>query len=374
MSPEHVIPINIRRIRVARGMTQVATANAAGISRQAFVGIENGRTKEPRVSNLQAIADAFDVPIIDLFAEVPALSTVRFRTNSIKTKKDKARKQQYLIDAAYWLRDFCFLQSVVNDSKGYLLKPVFEQLHGSNTQRPEKAAGFARQALGLNKGDPIGDLAGLMEQAGIKIRTVPFDLHNFFGFSVSESDGGPAIIVNSSDDVTIERRIFTVAHELGHLLLHPAAYDPAQTTENTQEEKEANRFAGYFLMPQTAFTRKREDSYGLSFYNRVLFIKRFFGVSYLTVLQRLADMGLADHGSLIAKFRSIHMNRTGASLAAHVEPVPLAGPDFVEDYLSTLVRKAFEAAHITVSRAAEILHIPLAQMRDLINSWADVAA
>lgn len=384
MKPVKAISLNVKRIRASRDMSQTAAAKAAGISRQAFIDIENGKTKEPRVGNLQAIADTFGVQIMDLLAEPPKLSTVRFRSNSIKTEKDKAKKEQSLIEAAYWLNNFNFLQSAVGDKKEYKFKSIWAEANKSKANRPIVAAKLAREALALKADEPIGDIVGLMENAGIKIKLARLDIKNFFGFSASESDGGPAIIVNTDDGISFERQIFTIAHELGHLILHPEAYDPTKTQESKREESEANAFAGYFLMPQNAFEKKLKESYGLGFVERVLHIKRFFRVSYLTVLRRMADMKLAEHGSLIAKFNTLYKNKYGESLAHHKEPYGLEKPekepyglekpDVVEDYLSTLVRKALEKDEITVSRAAEILNVPLMNMREIINSWADIAA
>ena len=374
MRPEKAISLNVKRIRTSRGMSQTATAKAAGISRQAFIDIENGKTKEPRVGNLQAIAETFGVQIMDLLAKPPKLSTVRFRSNSIKTEKDKAKREQHLIEAAYWLNNFNFLQSAVGDKKEYKFKSILTEANKSKTNRPVIATELAREALGLRENEPIGDIVGLMESAGIKIKLRDFDLKNFFGFSISESDGGPAIMVNSKEDITIERQIFTVAHELGHLILHPQAYNLTKTQESNREESEADLFAAYFLMPQSAFEKKLNESYGLAFVERVLHIKRFFGVSYLAILHRLADMGIADYGKLVAKFIAIYRITYQKQLNSRQEPVPLTKPDFVEDYLSTLVRKALEKDEITVSRAAEILNVPLMSMREIINSWADIAA
>lgn len=374
MKPEKAISLNVKRIRASRGMSQTAAAKAAGISRQAFIDIENGKTKEPRVGNLQAIADTFGVQIMDLLAEPPKLSTVRFRSNSIKTEKDKAKREQHLIEAAYWLNNFNFLQSAVGDKKEYKFNSILTDANKSKTNRPIVAAELARESLGLREDEPIGDIVGLMESAGIKIKLRGFDLKNFFGFSISEADGGPAIMVNSKEEITIERQIFTVAHELGHLILHPQAYNLTKTQESDREESEADIFAAYFLMPQNAFEKKLKESYGLGFVERVLHLKRFFGVSYLAILHRLADMGIADYGKLAAKFIAIYKITYKKSLNSRQEPVPLAKPDFVEDYLSTLVRRALEKDEITVSRAAEILNVPLMNMREIINSWADIAA
>jgi Zn-dependent peptidase ImmA (M78 family)/DNA-binding XRE family transcriptional regulator len=373
MKAEKVISLNVKRIRSSRGMSQVDAAKAAGISRQALSNIENGVTKEPRISNLQAIADAFKIQLMDLFVEPPKLSTVRFRSNSIKTKKDESIKEQYLIDAACWLKDFNFLQSVANDKKEYKLKAVPDEISKLKSNRPLKAAGLARSALGLKDEEVICDIVDLMESTGTKIRIQSMELEKFFGFSISEADGGPAIIVNNKN-ITIERQIFTVAHELGHLLLHQQSYDPTKTQESKKEEKEADIFAGYFLMSHKAFEKKLEESYGLGFVERVLHIKRFFGVSYLAVLHRLADMGISDYGKLAAKFRVLYKQKYRKDIKVNEEPFGLKELDFVEDYLSLLVRKALDKEAITVSRAAEILNVPLLEMREIINSWAEIAA
>ncbi len=373
MNPQELLSINIKRIRISRGITQTAISRSANISRQAFVDIESGKTKDPKVSNLQAIADALDVSIVDLFEEPIKLNTVRFRSNSIKNQKEEAKKEQYLIDAAYWLKNFNHLQSIVADKKEYKLKKVIQDAGKIKSDRPKKSAELTRLALKLKVDEPIGDIIGLMENAGIKIKTQSFDLKHFFGFSISELDGGPAIMVNNNFNISIERQIFTVAHELGHLILHPKAYDPVQTEESEQEEKEANIFAGYFLMPDETFKKKLDESYGLGFIDRILHIKRYFGVSYQAVLHRLSDMKLGDYGKLSQKFHAIYKLKYGDNLGSHKEPFPLTKPDFVEDYLVSLVRKALDKAEITVSRAAEILNVSLMNMREIINSWAEIS-
>jgi len=374
MDSKQAIAINTRRIRAARGMRMVDVAQAAGITRQALSSIEKGLTQNPRVGNLQAIAQVLEVPIVDLLAAPPTLNTVRFRSNSIKTAKDKARKEQYLIDAAFWLSNFNTLQELVGDKKLYKLRDALGKIDKSKKDRPVKAAECARAALDLKDDEPIGDIVGLMENAGIKIKANKFELKNFFGFSVSAADGGPAIVVNASKEVTVERKIFTVAHELGHLLLHPKAYDPTKSTESGPEEKQANRFAAHFLMPQRAFQKKMDESYGLSFVEKVLHIKRFFGVSFQSVLYRLAEMGVAEYKDLYMKFNRLYENRFGRHLKKTQEPAGLEEFDFVEDYLRLLIRKALEKDLITVSRAAEILNVSLMEMRQIINAWADVAA
>lgn len=70
----------------------------------------------------------------------------------------------------------------------------------------------------------------------------------------------PAIIINTFNQ-TPGRRLFTLAHELGHLLLRTSAVSKAlQSTNRT--ERDCDRFAAKFLAPQ-ALVRATAKSFGV---------------------------------------------------------------------------------------------------------------
>ena len=209
----------------------------------------------------------------------------------------------------------------------------------------------------------------------------------FFGLSVAEEDGGPAIIVNVWERISVERWIFSAAHELGHLLLHLDAYDADESAEDDAQEIEANVFASHFLMPEEAFNSEWHDTRGLPLVDRVFKVKRIYQVSYKTVLYRLSE---SLGNSIWGKFYSAYKQRTGKTLSITDEPEALSPdkfqkqspealrsqePDslspshFMEDRLSRLVRKAIEEDEITMSRGAEILRQELETMRNIVSSW-----
>ena len=87
----------------------------------------------------------------------------------------------------------------------------------------------------------------------------PNDETDFSGFLFKSNDSPPIIGVNSRHAPS--RKRFTIAHELGHLLLHAQSgvhVDEAvvqmrdrKASEGTDEqEMEANRFAAELLMPR----------------------------------------------------------------------------------------------------------------------------
>ncbi|MDD9984029.1 MAG: ImmA/IrrE family metallo-endopeptidase [Gammaproteobacteria bacterium] len=71
---------------------------------------------------------------------------------------------------------------------------------------------------------------------------------------------GPAVVVNTWDRISVERWIFTAAHEFGHLLLHPDENRRDATELPVQAEREADVFASEFLMPETAFATEWEET------------------------------------------------------------------------------------------------------------------
>jgi Zn-dependent peptidase ImmA (M78 family) len=243
-----------------------------------------------------------------------------------------------------------------------------------------------RRHLGVDETRPVDDICDAVESLGVKVYLFESMLEKVFGFSIAEADGGPAIGVNVRSDISVERRIFTAAHELGHLVLHRNSYEGEELEENLNHEKEANVFASHFLMPSEAFAQAWEETKGLFFVERVMKTKRYFLVSYLTVLKRLVDMGIVD-SSIWPRFKSAYEKRYGKKLHSKAEPFPaaeevfagkeskggepspLADEDFVEDRLNWLVRTAVENEHISVSRGAEILRITASEMRELMESW-----
>lgn len=372
MVTETPIPRNIQRIRASKGLTQEEVARKASITRNAFRSIETGAA-EPRVSSLLGIARALGVALQELLTEPPRLGTVRFRSSK-QSRKDQATRDQVVVEVARWLADFNGLEDLLDERKPYGLADIRSRLaKGSGQNEPVEAARLAREALGIGDDEPVRDICGLLGSAGVKVLTEKFNIEDLFGLSVAADDSAPAIVVNVRDDISVERRIFTAAHELGHLLLHPGAYDLAKVEEDPNEEKQADLFAGHFLVPDVAFQNEWHDTYGLPFVDRVLHVKRIFRVSYQTVLVRLVEREWVDSSKVWMMFRAHYKRRYGRPLTKKVEPFPLVDVDFLADRMSRLVRQAIESEKITLSRGAEILGIDLSAMRDRASSW-EIAA
>ncbi|MDR2199871.1 MAG: hypothetical protein LBR53_10540 [Deltaproteobacteria bacterium] len=109
-------------------------------------------------------------------------------------------------DVAIWLEDYTYLENLLQDFIEFKFGGFIENLkhNGDNLEIIDIALN-ARKMLNLDDSQPVYDILGLMAQAGIKVWPNNFDNTKFFGLSVNEHDGGPAIIVNTNDIITAER-------------------------------------------------------------------------------------------------------------------------------------------------------------------------
>ncbi|MHA4815845.1 ImmA/IrrE family metallo-endopeptidase [Streptomyces aculeolatus] len=100
------------------------------------------------------------------------------------------------------------------------------------------------------------DVFAAMKAAGLTVMAKP--MPRLFGFYFAPKDRGPAALVNASlDEVTLRH---TAAHELGHHVLEHGSRADEDLAERGQwgsghwpeEEKTAEAFASWFLMPRAA--------------------------------------------------------------------------------------------------------------------------
>ena len=360
MEIQHIIAENIRRYRIIRGFDQAQMAERADISRVSYGKIETGKVM-PRETTLEKIAEILNVSVFELLKPVPKPKAIFFRTHKVGTAREIANKDQTVALACRWLENYKFLQEVTGvsgtDLPDWMLK--------NTSETTEAFAEKIRNKL-LQNEHPIDDLPRLLESNGIKVRLMPFETDKCFGFSFGKKDGGPALVINTGFDIPKERQLFSLVHELGHLLLHFSGNIDKATDDENEPEREANKFAASFLIPRDAFFscwNAREDLY---WFERIIAVKRIFKVSYMTVLCILEDDGKKK--IVYSWFKQGYKKRYGRDLPATVEPCPAEITFCMGNYMA-LARKAFEAGAITESRLAELLEETHAKTRERIKDW-----
>lgn len=115
----------------------------------------------------------------------------------------------------------------------------------------EYLANEARDYFGLGR-KPIEDIVKLLESNGVIVYFFDYDFisaqnKSFDGVSFYVK-GVPVILIN--DKIQNARKVFTLAHELGHLIMHN--HNDFFISNERDMEKEANKFASEFLAPKNA--------------------------------------------------------------------------------------------------------------------------
>jgi len=136
---------------------------------------------------------------------------------------------------------------------------------------------------------PEDTLLDIVKKKGIQVYITDFEdqANEVSGIIKYPNGDEPAIYLNKDNAKT--RLTFTLAHELGHFLLHPHneekyrvdKYEYPQGSIEASEETEANYFAASLLVPVGRLIQILKET------DDVTAIARYFGVSEATIRNRI---------------------------------------------------------------------------------------
>src|SRR5690606_17280228 len=112
---------------------------------------------------------------------------------------------------------------------------------------PSYIANHTRKLLKLKPNEPVRNICNLLESNGIIIVEIDA-FEKFDGVSFVTDGGNPVIVINKR--FSNDRKRFTIAHELGHLLMHSIDNPAIPLHRHKLKEGEANEYASEFLMPK----------------------------------------------------------------------------------------------------------------------------
>lgn len=147
---------------------------------------------------------------------------------------------------------------------------------------PEYAAQHSRKLLGLQD-RPIRDINTVIEANGVIVVEFDTNISLFDGVSFVTDSGHKVIVINKH--MSNDRKRFTLAHELGHIIMHTS--DDFLFSEYRDKEKEANNFASELLMPKDAI----KNSLRHLRLSDLLDLKRYWLTSMASIIRRAKDIG-----------------------------------------------------------------------------------
>lgn len=172
---------------------------------------------------------------------------------------------------------------------------------------PEYIAKYTRKELKFRPDEPVKNIFSSFEHNGIIIVEIDAT-EKFDGISFWTDKGNPTIIINKN--FSNDRKRFTLAHELGHLIMHnfPIPEDSLRDKEN-----EANRFGSEFLMPEE-YIKKSLNNLRLS---HLAELKRFWLTSMASIIRRAKDLGCIDKEKYL--YFQIELSRNGKRKSEDIE-------------------------------------------------------
>lgn len=225
-------PGRIRIARTRRGMTKSELARLLGVTPRSITRYESG---EAPTDSAEALSSVLQFPA-EFFsaADAPEIeaSTVSFRAARRATAQHRGAAVSagsIGIEIDRWI------------CQRFVLPSVDVPTHPG--ERPRLAARLVRAQWGLGT-RPLPNAVQLAESRGVRVYTLPPIAEQVDAYSAWYDDKPFVFLARRRSP---EGMRFDVAHELGHLVLHPAA-----ACDNTIQEREANEFASEFLIPRDA--------------------------------------------------------------------------------------------------------------------------
>lgn len=336
----------IRRARKAAGQSLRALAEEAGISHTTLNKYEHG-DQVPGSRQLAALARALGVrteyllrptsvergPVEYRASRLPARVRDRIHSNVL----DQLERWHELLDLfpTEVVPQFTLPSGLPNEINDY--------------DSLEAVADRVRSAWRLGE-DPVPDLIDALESQGILVvQTELEEAHHFSGLSATAGEGlaRPVIVVDAGWPG--DRQRFTLAHELGHLVLQ------GRLAPDIDVEKACNRFAGAFLLPARA-ARQALGAHRQTLEPQELgLLKAEYGLSMQSCLFRALQAGIIPRSVQQTLFREF--SRRGWRKQ---EPGP-ALPRERTVRFRQLVYHALAEDFIGESKAAELLNLSVAR-------------
>lgn len=280
--------------RESRGLSQHALSRRIDIN-QSYLSKLESRLIEPNDDFLQKSSEELKFPINFFFQEGH-----KYPSKSFHRKKSKLSQTELSVISATANIMILHIRELLNDIS---LSSVGIKEVDTDSQTPEEIAQCIRNSWSIPQG-PINNMIECVELNGGVVMEIDTMSDAFDGVTITVPELPHAIFFNKN--MPGDRIRFTIAHELGHAVMH--------RYPTVSMEEEANRFAAEFLMPKNEI---KDSLYSLSI-PKLIQLKSFWKVSIGALLRRAKDLGTVTSEEYMKIYRE--MGRLGI---IKVEPYPI---------------------------------------------------
>jgi len=340
--------LKLARTMVGHSLRDLAKAIGDETSARALAKIERGEAL-PNSQVAILMAQVLNVPFGYLFSdEVAGIEDLEFRKRSGTKIADRARVEVEVINH---MQRYIAIEEIL----GIAGRSEKEQLPSNRLDREEKGEILAQELrckwkLGI---DPIQDMTALLEGRGIKVLVLRLP-KGISGLTclvrpLRRKAKMPVIVVNQ--DLSLERRRFTLAHEMAHRLIDGSS--------KIDQEKASNVFAGAFLVPKEHLVQEIGGRRSALDHREILDLKRIYGVSAASILVRMRQVGIIDESALALAFQTFARRWR----VREPDPLEVAGQEGMGELPRRFERLCYGALAeriIDLGKICELLQRPLA--------------
>ena len=270
-----IYPSSIKIARESRGLSQSDLSKLIGVTQATLSRFEKG-VLDVTPDAVKKIGEALSYPESFFERDIRCVgeSSLFYRKRASMTVKNLSVLESKI--------------SILSKSIDELMESIdipelrIPAVEPSAENRPKEIAYKIRTYLGVPAG-PIDNIVSLLEKNGVIVMYLDLDdMDKFDGLTMFTANQAPVIWINRNSPN--DRKRFNLAHELGHLVMHLRSEDLDKPED--QKEREANEFAGEFLMPES---QCREDLFNLK-YKELGVKKLYWKVSKAAIIYRAKEL------------------------------------------------------------------------------------
>lgn len=349
---EAIIAQRIRNSRVHRGLSLQEVADGVGVSKQMIHKYEMGNSV-PTSDKLIALSKLFNQKV-DYFFRKPEVSIgeISFRKRGkFGAKKVDSLKEEIRIQ----IENYLFIENICEVSNSF--KNPIEKCIIEDEASVQQTVKMLRSKWNIGE-DAIHNIIDLLEDHHIKVIEVEDESGSFDGLATTIDNKHRIIVI--AKGMPIERKRFTLLHELGHLLLRIEDFDLKK------QEGLCNYFASEMLLSEeNTFTEFGINRSSISL-EELKNVQEKYGISIKAIVYKLGELKIMP-AERVRKFY-LRLN-IEPNLKALVEACRYKGIAHSNRY-ENLVFRAVSEELISMSKASSLLQISLEELMGKLSTPA----
>lgn len=362
---------NISAHLASKKLSMEKAAKSAGLTLERFQQVAGGA--KASLGEMRGIAKALQVPVSSLMERAPA-EPIRMLFRQTMEQREAVEVASHVDVVSSQVRDALLLARDLPSNLTWL--DAFKGMEPSQEQAPAFAEQFRKTFGELDDLEPFPYLPQVLGGIGVIVL-----------FSRDPSIEGVSALVDGRALMVIggrtfkPRMLFTIAHELGHLVAHHDQRSKGYAHLDTEidwsraprraEEKFADSFASALLLPThgvLSALRAVRDQLSISQKPlgaiEISWVAHLFHVSFEVAARRFETLGLLQTSGARAFYQRIEDDfKNPEKFAASIEIPPR--PNLLIETSPALVKSAaakVRAREMSLGKAAELLNVPVSTL------------